>query len=216
MGRFPLPDLVKNYSVLIALLSSLILIGIATLLYPGGSLLDQDSQGFGWSRNFLSNLFEAKALNGMDNPGRIWAMIGMAFHSVGYGIFFIHMSEKIPLKSWARILKIIGVINLVLIFLIATPLHDVGTGSIILTLLGLFVVTIFLLKSKLHVLKFYSIACLLAFYVFFFFYGFGYLKWAMILQKVYTISSLLLVLALEYRTSAKDFVWGKGEAAGRE
>lgn len=201
---------------MIALLSSLILIGIATVLYPGGSLLDQDSLGFGWSKNFLSNLFEAKALNGMDNPGRIWAMIGMAFHSVGYGIFFIHMSEKIPLKSWARILKLIGVINLVLIFLIATPLHDVGTGSIILTLLGLFVVTIFLLKSTLYVLKFCCIACLLTFYVFFFFYGFGYLQWAMILQKVYTISSLLLVLALEYGTSAKDFVAVKGEAAIRE
>lgn len=197
---------VKKHSVLICLVISVILIVIASLAYPGGSLLDKNSVGFQWSKNFLSNLFEPKALNGSDNPGRIWAIIGMAFHSVGYGIFFINMSKKIAQRQWANILKYIGAANILLISLIATPLHDVGVISIVLTLIGLFSITVFILKSKLHLLKFCCIICLLTFYCFFFLFGFGYLSWAVIMQKVYNTSAMLLILALEYFTGYEDFI----------
>ena len=203
--------MVKKYSVLICLVISIIFIIIATLVYPGGSLLDKNSIGFDWSKNFLSNLFAPKAINGSENPGWIWALIGMAFHSVGYGIFFINMSKKIPSRQWANILKFIGATNILLVFLIATPLHDLGTISIIFTLLGLFTVTVFILKSKLHLLKFCCIICLLTFYGFFSLFGFGYLGLAVIMQKVYNISSMLLVLGLEYFTKYEDFIQIKSE-----
>jgi hypothetical protein len=135
----------------------------------------------------------------------------MAFHSFGYGLFFINMSKKIPSIKSAKILKFIGATNIIFIFLIATPLHDLGTISIILILLGLFTITVFILKSKLHLFKFCCIICLLTFYCFFFFFGFGYLGLAMILQKVYNISSMLLVLGLEYFTKYEDFVQIKSE-----
>ncbi|TKC10955.1 hypothetical protein FA048_11355 [Pedobacter polaris] len=198
--------MVNKYSVLICLVISVILIVIATLFYPGGSLLDKNSIGFGWSKNFFSNLFAPKAINGSENPGRIWAIIGMAFQSVGYGIFFINMSKKIPSKQWAKILKFIGATNILFIFLIATPLHDLGTISIVLTLVGLFTITIFILKSKLHLLKFCCIICLLTFYCFFILFGFGYLELAIIMQKVYNASSILLVLGLAYFTKYEDFI----------
>ena len=198
--------MVQKYSVLICLAISVILLVIAALVYPGGSLLDKNSIGFGWSKNFISNLFAAKAINGSENHGRIWAIIGMAFHSIGYGIFFINMSKKIPARQWANILKFIGAANILFIFLIATPLHDLGTISIILTLFGLFTITIFILKSKLHLLKFCCIICLLTFYCFFTLFGFGYLGLAIIMQKVYNASSLLLVLGLEYFTKYEDFI----------
>jgi len=190
---------------MICLVTSMILIIIATLAYPGGSLLDKNSIGFDWSKNFLSNLFATKAINGSENPGWIWALIGMAFNSVGYGIFFINMSKKIASGKWANILKYIGIANIIFIFLIATPLHDLGTISIILTLLGLFTITVFILKSKLHFLKFCCIICLLTYYCFFSFYGFGYLGLTVIMQKVYIISSMSLVLGLEYFTKYEDF-----------
>ena len=211
MESLTIMQMVKKYSVLICLVISVILIVIATLFYPGGSLLDKNSIGFDWSKNFLSNLFAPKAVNGSENPGRIWAIIGMAFHSVGYGVFFINMSKKIPSRPWANILKFIGVTNMLLIFLIATPLHDLGTISIILTLLGLFTITIFILKSKLHLLKFCCILCLLTFYCFFSLFGFGYLSLAVIMQKVYTTSSMLLILGLEYFTKYEDFIQVKSE-----
>ncbi len=198
--------MIKKYSVLICVVTSMILIIIATLVYPGGSLLDKNSIGFDWSKNFLSNLFATKAINGSENPGWIWALIGMAFHSVGYGIFFMNMSKKIASKQWANILKFIGASNIILIFLIATPLHDLGVISIILTLIGLFTITVFILKSKLHLLKFCCVICLLTYYCFFFLFGFGYMNSAVIMQKVYIISSMLLVLGLEYFTKYEDFI----------
>jgi len=206
MESLTIIQIVKKYSVLISLVISVIFIIIAALVYPGGSLFDKNSIGFGWSKNFLSNLFVAKAINGSENAGRIWAVIGMAFHSVGYGIFFINMSKKIPSKQTATVLKIIAAANIVLIFLIATPLHDLGVLSIILTLIGLFIITIFILKSKLHFLKICCIICLLTLYFFFFVFGFGYLSLAFIMQKVYVVSSMLLVLGLEYFTKYEDFI----------
>lgn len=198
--------MIKKYSVLICLVISVILMVIATLLYPGGSLLDNNSIGFDWSKNFLSNLFAKKAINGSKNPGRIWALIGMAFHAVGYGIFFINMSKKISLKQGATVLKFIGVINIIFIFLIATPLHDLGVISIILTLIGLFIITVLILRSKLHLLKCCCILCLLTYYGFFALFGLGYLELSVIMQKVYNISSMLLVLGLEYFTKPEDFI----------
>ena len=211
MKSLTIKQMIKKYSVLISLFISVILLVIATLVYPGGSLLDKDSIGFYWSKNFISNLFATKAINGSENPGWIWALIGMAFHSVGYGIFFINMSKKIPSRQWANILKFIGIANITFIFLIATPLHDVGVISIILTLLGLFTITVFILKSNLHFLKFCCIICLLTFYCFFALFGFGYLSLAVIMQKVYVISSILLVLGLEYFTKYEDFIQIKSE-----
>ncbi|MCV2486458.1 hypothetical protein OD917_16100 [Flavobacterium sp. SH_e] len=206
MESLTIKKIVAKYSVLICLVFSVILIAIAALLYPGGSLLDKNSIGFSWSKNFVSNLFAEKAINGSENPGRIWAIIGMAFQSIGYGVFFINMSKKIALGQWSNILKFIGFANVLFIFLIATPLHDLGTISIILTLFGLFTITIFILKSKLHLLKFCCIICLLTFYCFFFLFGFGYLDLAVIMQKVYNASSILLILGLEYFTKYEDFV----------
>ncbi len=211
MESLTIKQIVIKYSVLICLVISVILIAIATLFYPGGSLLDKNSIGFSWSKNFISNLFAEKAINGSENPGRIWAIIGMAFQSIGYGVFFINMSKKIDSGQWSSILKFIGFANVLFIFLIATPLHDLGTISIILTLFGLFTVTIFILKSKLHLLKFCCIICLLTFYCFFFLFGFGYLGLAVIMQKVYNASSILLILGLEYFTKYEDFVEIKSE-----
>ena len=198
--------MIKKYSVLICIIISVILLVIASLFYPGGSLLDKNSTGFDWSNNFISNLFAAKAINGSENPSRFWAIIGMAFHSVGYGIFFINMSRKISARHAANILKFIGVTNIVFNFLIVTPLHDIMvTISSTLSLIGLFYITVFILKTKLHLLKFCCIICLLTFYYTLYLYGSGDWGLLAIMQKVSFISSMLLVLGLEYFTKFEDF-----------
>ena len=112
---------IKKHLVLICLGISVILIIIATTVYPGGSIQDKNSIGFQWSKNFISNLFVAKALNGSENSSRIWAIIGMVFQSVGYGVFFINMSKKFSLRHVSTILKIIGFANILFSFLIVTP-----------------------------------------------------------------------------------------------
>ncbi len=199
-------QMIKEYSVLICLVISVILIVIATLVYPGGSLLDKNSIGFVWSKNFISNLFQAKAINGSENTSRIWAIIGMAFNSAGYGIFFTNMSKKISERRAANILKLIGAANILFSFLIVTPFHDeMVIISSTLFLIGLFYITVFTLKTKLHLFKFSCIICLLTFYYTLYLYGSGNLGLLAIMQKVSFTSSMLLVLGLEYFTERDDF-----------
>ena len=169
-------------------------------------MFDKNSIGFDWSKNFISNLFATKAINGSENPGKIWALIGMAFHSVGFGIFFINMSKKMSSRLAATALKFVGATYIVFNFFIATPLLDlVVLISIVLTLSGLFTITVFILKTKLYFLKYCCIICVLTYYIFFSLFGFGYLGMAAIMQKVYSISTMLLVVGLEYFTKVEDF-----------
>ncbi len=140
-------QMIKKYSVLICLAISVVLIVIATVVYPGGSLLNKDSIGFDWSKNFISNLFAEKAINGSYNTSRIWAIIGTIFHSVGFGIFFINMSKKIPSKHASTVLILVGVATILFNFLVVTPLHDIIVAiSSTLSLLGLFYITVFILQ----------------------------------------------------------------------
>src|ERR1700733_10003229 len=108
--------MIKKYSVLICILISVIFIVVATFLYPGGSMFDKNSIGFDWTKNFISNLFGRKALNGAENPARIWAYLGMIFLPLSYAIFFINMSKKIPEKNAANILKYGGAANILFMF----------------------------------------------------------------------------------------------------
>jgi hypothetical protein len=195
----------KKYLVLICLILSVSLIVKAATVYPGGSLLNKNSLGFDWTKNFISNLFQEKAINGIDNPSRVWA-IGMAFHSVGYGIFFMHMANKMSNKHASIILKIVGVADIFFNFLIATPLHDLMIIiSSTLTLLGLFYITVFTLKTRLHVLKISCIICMLIFYYTLFLYGSGDWGLLAIMQKISLICSILLILGLEHFTTKEDY-----------
>ena len=196
----------QKYSVLIFVIISVLFLVIATFLYPGGSILDENSVGFDWSKNFISNLFLTKALNGSENPSRIWALIGMVFNSIGYGLFFIHTSRKIPQKHTELVLISIGVVNMLLTFLIATPLHDIMVPvSSTLTMIGLFYITVFIIKAKIHWLTVFCMISLLIFYSTLYMYGAGNWRLLAVMQKVTFLCFILLVLAIEYFTKVEDF-----------
>ncbi len=198
--------MIKKYAVLIGIIVSLLLIYIATLVYPGGSLFDKGSVGFDWTKNFISNLFAEKAVNGLHNPAQMWAYAGMIFLSVSFAIFFIGYSKKIPAKGAANIIKYLGAGNMPFTFLIVTPLHDLMvTIASTLFLVSLFYITVFILKSRLHLFKFLCIICLLIFYYTLYLYGSGNWDWLPVMQKITFFSSILLILGLEYFTKKEDF-----------
>jgi len=197
----------KKYSVLLGISISVFLIVVATIVYPGGSMFDKNSVGFDWSKNFISNLFSAKALNGADNPSRIWADGGMILLSLSFAIFFIKFSKKIPAKNAAAIIKYLGAGGTLFTFLIVTPLHDIMVNiSGTLFLISIFYITVFVFKSRLHFLKFLCLICLLIFYYTFYIYGSGDFALLAIMQKVAFISKIILILSLEYFTQAEDFL----------
>ena len=207
--------MIRKYSVLICLVISVVLIVTASLFYPGGSLHNPNSTGFDWSKNFISNLFRKTAINGELNKSRVWAIIGMAFHSVGNGLFFLHMSRKFLSKHVAIVLKIVGIADMLFSFMIVTPFHDIMvTLSGTFSLIGLFYITIFILKTRLHYLKVFCIICLMIFYFTLYLYGSGDWGLLAIMQKVTFVSSMLLILSLEYFTTKKDFITGKAIVTG--
>ncbi len=79
--------MIKKYSVLIGLIISVFLLIIAISIYPGGTYQNKNSIGFDWTQNYISNLFEVKALNWVENISRIWAFCGMFFYLISCGIF---------------------------------------------------------------------------------------------------------------------------------
>jgi hypothetical protein len=198
--------MIKKYSVLIGVIVSLILLSIAISIYPGGNMFDKNAVGFDWTKNFISNLFGGKALNGSENPSRIWALLAMLLLPFTYAIFFINMSKKIPQKSVANILKFGGAANILFMFLIVTPLHDLMLNislSLFWTCLGF--VAGFIFRTQLHLFKFLCAVCLLIFYYSIFLWATNDWNLLPTMQKVNFINSTLLILGLEYFTTKEDF-----------
>lgn len=196
----------KKHFVLIGIIVALLLLLIATLVYPGGSLSNKNAVGFDWSKNFISNLFAKKAVNGLDNPARLWADGGMIFLALSFATFFIAFSQKIPVKSASMIIRYLGAGGMVFMFLIVTPLHDIMiTIASTMFLVSLFYITVFVLKSKLTLLKYLCVFGLLIFYYTLYLYGSGSYDILPIMQKVTFISTIVLILGLTYFTKKEDF-----------
>ena len=198
--------MIKKHSVLTGVTISLVFLVIAIVIYPGGSMFDKNAIGFSWTKNFISNLFAAKALNGAENPSRIWAYLGMILLPLSYAMFFINFSKKIPEKNAVNILKYGGAANIVCMFLIVTPLHDLMLNiSITLFWTCIVIITVFILKTKLHFFKFFCVVCLVIFYYSIYLWATNDWDLLPVMQKVNFINSTLLILGLEYFTKQEDF-----------
>ena len=104
--------------------SGLIFFAIASSLYPGGTGLSPESIGYSWSRNFISALFAPEALNGMDNPGRPFAIVGVAFWCASLAFSFKWISNQASSKVHRKTIEIAGIGAAVYSFFVATPMHD--------------------------------------------------------------------------------------------
>lgn len=198
--------MLKKHSILLGIMIALLLLLIATWYYPGGSQADKNSVGYSWANNYISNLFGAKAVNGASNPSRFWAVGGMVFLSAGFALFFVEFSKRIPVKGAAKIIKYVGAGGMLFTFLIATPLHDTMiTVASTMFLIGMFYITVFVLKSKLHLLKFCCVICLTVFYATLYLYGSGNFKFLPVMQKITFAITIALVLGLQYFTQKDDF-----------
>jgi hypothetical protein len=198
--------MLKKYAVLIGVILSFVLIAIAAYVYPGGNVSDKNAVGFDWTKNFISNLFSATAVNGKASQSRIWADAGMIFLSLSFAVFFIGYAKRIPVKSSANVIKYLGVTGMICSFLIVTPLHDIMVLlASVMFLVSIFYITVFVLMSKLHVFKFLCILCMLIFYYTLYVYGINNFGLLAVMQKITFFSVILLIVGLEYFTKQEDF-----------
>jgi hypothetical protein len=199
--------LLRKYSILLGIIISLLLLLLATLHYPGGSQYDKNSIGYDWKNNYLSNLFDVKAVNGSENASRLWAVAGMLFLCASFALFFIEFSKKISSKGAAKIIRYCGVSAMIFAFLAVTPYHDaVIRLASTLALISMFYITVFLFKSRLHLLGILSVVCLLAFYSCnYIYFTRSYVEYLPIFQKIALAITITWVLFLQYFTSIADF-----------
>jgi len=198
--------MLKKYSVLTGLIISLSFLTIAISIYPGGTYQNKHSIGYDWSQNYTCNLFETNALNGTRNTSIIWAYIGMFLYSISCAIFFVNMSNKIPEKTSANIIKYGGILAMILTFLIVTPYHDLMlTISSILFWTCITWITAFLFKTQHYFLKLYSVICMCIFYYAVYIHLSSNWNLLPIISKVNSFTTILLILGLEYFTKKEDF-----------
>ncbi|MFK7923909.1 MAG: hypothetical protein AB8H47_18265 [Bacteroidia bacterium] len=123
------------------------------------------------------------------------------------GGFFISFAKKIPVKSTAAVIKYSGILSMVAGFLVVSPLHDqMIIVSTTLALVSLFYITVSIFKSKLHLLKLFSVLSLLVTYgCSYVYFTSSYLEVLPVLQKVTLLLNLLWVLSIVYFSRAEDF-----------
>jgi hypothetical protein len=199
----------KKHILLIGIIVSILLLTLATMYYPGGSQRDIHSVGYDWQNNYLCNLFNPKAVNGVDNTtSRVWAIGGMLCLCVSTSLFFVRFSEKMPHAASANVIKYCGVASMFFAFLVATPYHDLMTTlSSITALLVLFYMTVAIFKSKRSVFKWLSGLCIVVLYVNnYIYYTQHFLELLPIFQKISFLIIFALFLSLDYFTKKEDFV----------
>lgn len=185
---------------------SISLLVLAGLNYPGGTDQDITTIGFSWNKNFISNLFKEKALNGSVNGSRNWAIIGMFFYSTTCAIFFYNFSKKITNKIASNFIRYFGILTMPFTFFIATPYHDLMLAiSNTLFWACMICITVYILKSNLIYFKIYSVICLLIYYFAMYLYISKDWNSLVIVQKLNNLSAVILILGLEYFTEKKDF-----------
>ncbi|MDI1444592.1 hypothetical protein [Polyangium sp. 6x1] len=82
-----------------AVVLSLLLMGAAMALYPGGTWLDRASPEHDFFRNFFCDLTAERALNGQTNPGAAFAKAGMILLSAATLPFWFLVTRLFPERA---------------------------------------------------------------------------------------------------------------------
>lgn len=196
----------KYYKSIIttSLLLGIILFYLATLHYPGGSNWNKNSIGFDWRYNYITNLFNPIAVNGVSNGSVPWAIAAMALLCTGFALFYVDTAQKINTLSSSRIIKWGGTLSMLFAFLAVTPWHDLMvTISNVLVMLSLFYVTVHLFKSKLFLYGFLSTFCLSFIYLgSIMYYTQLWLDWLPVVQKTVFSLKMVLIMSLTWGPSS--------------
>lgn len=99
---------------------------IATLYYPGGSQVDNNSIGFSWINNYWCNLLNENAMNGQHNFAKPIAMIAMFIICLSLSIFWIVFPHQIKTgEITKRLIQISGTLSMFVVFFLFTNInHD--------------------------------------------------------------------------------------------
>ncbi len=142
-----------------------VLYTFAAVVYPGGSHAMPDQIGFSFSHNYLCDLLDSYAINGVLNGAKIFATIALAILCFSIVLLWFFLSELFLVKSVTQpIMRITGIASLITLLFLTSETHDIivniagvlGTVSFASCLMGLF-------KAKYYKLFIIGFFCLLIF-----------------------------------------------------
>lgn len=100
----------------------------ASILYPGGSQADLNSDGFDWSNNYWCNLMRENGLNGIKNKARPVAITGIIVLCSSMIVFFFQFANHFEKHSiWKITIKISGASAILSAPFIFSEYHDIMT-----------------------------------------------------------------------------------------
>ena len=120
--------LLLNHIPLIGILSFTVLYVYSTNLYPGGSSANLISPGFDWVHNYWCNLMNTKAINGIINRARPYAIASLIILCGSLVVFFYQFAEYATENNfWKKAIKFTGTLSMLFGVLIFTKYHDLMT-----------------------------------------------------------------------------------------
>ncbi|MEJ2584504.1 MAG: hypothetical protein P8Z38_05495 [Robiginitalea sp.] len=166
---------------------------IAAGLYPGGSWNDPGQVGFSWRHNYLCDLLDTRAVNGVMNAGRHWARAALGFLILGIAVLWYYLPDLTRgARRFKNLIRYAGLAALGITLFLSSETHDVtlrlagvlgmtGVGSL---LAGLW-------KNRLYGLVLVGLWCLGIFLVNYVIYETGRFLYALPLIQKITFSSFL-------------------------
>ncbi len=194
-------ELILNNISYIGILSFVILYVYGTSLYPGGSQLDINSEGFDWLNNYWCNLMNEKGINGQNNPARIFSIVAMILVCNSLAIFFYQFSKFFAQrKIWKLSISFGGVLSMLFASLIFTEYHDLFTIiSSIIGFFALFGITIEMYYGNFSFYKKLGVICIfLLFLNNMIYYSHVWIEILPFLQKITFLIVILWVSGLNY------------------
>lgn len=172
---------------------------IAAKLYPGGSRVYPDKDGFDWYNNYWCHLISENAINGEANTAHPYAHVGMVVLGISLAVFFYQFPQYFKIKQpWKSIVRISGIAGSFFSMLIMSDYHDL-TAVLAAVFGALSIVGIFFGLRNTGLLYFIwtGIGCvlLIALNGYIYFSG-NYILWLPVIQKITFAAVLLWVVFL--------------------
>ena len=109
----------------IGILIFIVLYGYSASLYPGGSYVNRQSEGYNWIHNYWCNLLGKYALNGQKNLSRPFAITSTAILCISIGYFYFLFPRYFDMKHhWKRVIQLMGILSMIFAVFMYTNYHD--------------------------------------------------------------------------------------------
>lgn len=166
---------------------------IAAQQYPGGSWAYPGQVGFSWRHNYLCDLLDTRAVNGMMNPGRYWARTALGFLALGLVVLWYQLPALVKGPLWfKRLLRSSGLAALGSMAFLRADTHDPVVyiaGSFGLIALGLLLTGLW--RQGMKTLAFFGGWCLGIFLLNYGIYETGRFLYALPLIQKITFTSFI-------------------------